>query len=309
MTSIVDALLKGERWAIAKAISILEDDGVQAREMVEMIFKHSGNARVIGVTGPAGAGKSTLVGRMIGAYRARGFRVGILAVDPSSSISGGAILGDRVRMQEHALDDGTYIRSMASRGASGGVSSALRDAIRVLDVAGFNRIIVESVGAGQLDVKISSIVDVTIVVLNPQTGDSIQAIKAGLTEVGDIYVVNKADIPGANTLYNDVKSLVVDGKNAVALKTVAVTGKGIAELIDAVEQSLSKKLSNGYKEMVRKRVESELMDIMLNMLSNLVQDRMKKEEEDDGIIEKVLNKEIDPYKAAESIIAKVIRYE
>ncbi|GBC74409.1 putative GTPase [archaeon HR05] len=307
MANIVDALLKGERWAIAKAISILEDDGIQAREIVEMIFKHSGNARVIGVTGPAGAGKSTLVGKMIGAYRARGFRVGVLAVDPSSSISGGAILGDRVRMQEHALDDGTYIRSMASRGASGGISAALRDAIRVLDVAGFNRIIVESVGAGQLDVKISSIVDLTIVVLNPQTGDSIQAIKAGLTEIGDIYVVNKADISGANTLYNDIKSLVVDGRDAIALKTVAVTGKGVDELIDAVEHSLSKKLSNGYKEMMRKRVESELMDIMLSMLSKVVQERIKKEE--GGIIEKVLKKEMDPYNAAESIVAKVIRDE
>ncbi|MEM0364562.1 MAG: methylmalonyl Co-A mutase-associated GTPase MeaB [Candidatus Nitrosocaldus sp.] len=309
MASIVDAILKGERWAIAKAISILEDDGVQAREIVGMIFKHSGNARVIGVTGPAGAGKSTLVGKMIGAYRARGFKVGVLAVDPSSSISGGAILGDRVRMQEHALDDGTYIRSMASRGASGGVSSALRDAIRVLDVAGFNRIIVESVGAGQLDVKISSIVDVTIVVLNPQTGDSIQAIKAGLTEVGDIYVVNKADIQGANTLYNDIKSLVVDGRDAIALKTVAVTGKGVDELIDAVEHTLSKKLSNGYKEMVRKRVESELMDIMLSMLSKVVQERIKREDEEHMIIEKVLNKEMDPYNAAERIVAKVIRDE
>ncbi len=307
MANIVDALLKGERWAIAKAISILEDDGIQAREIVEMIFKHSGNARVIGVTGPAGAGKSTLVGKMIGVYRARGFRVGVLAVDPSSSISGGAILGDRVRMQEHALDDGTYIRSMASRGASGGISAALRDAIRVLDVAGFNRIIVESVGAGQLDVKISSIVDLTIVVLNPQTGDSIQAIKAGLTEIGDIYVVNKADISGANTLYNDIKSLVVDGRDAIALKTVAVTGKGVDELIDAVEHSLSKKLSNGYKEMMRKRVESELMDIMLSMLSKVVQERIKKEE--GGIIEKVLKKEMDPYNAAESIVAKVIRDE
>jgi LAO/AO transport system kinase len=307
LANIVDALLKGERWAIAKAISILEDDGIQAREIVEMIFKHSGNARVIGVTGPAGAGKSTLVGKMIGVYRARGFRVGVLAVDPSSSISGGAILGDRVRMQEHALDDGTYIRSMASRGASGGISAALRDAIRVLDVAGFNRIIVESVGAGQLDVKISSIVDLTIVVLNPQTGDSIQAIKAGLTEIGDIYVVNKADISGANALYNDIKSLVVDGRDAIALKTVAVTGKGVDELIDAVEHSLSKKLSNGYKEMMRKRVESELMDIILSMLSKVVQERIKKEE--GGIIEKVLKKEMDPYNAAESIVAKVIRDE
>ncbi|MEM4398862.1 MAG: methylmalonyl Co-A mutase-associated GTPase MeaB [Candidatus Nitrosocaldus sp.] len=311
MVSIVDALLKGERWAVAKAISILEDNGIQAREIVEMIFKHSGNARVIGVTGPAGAGKSTLVGRLIGAYRARGFKVGVLAVDPSSSISGGAILGDRVRMQEHALDEGTYIRSMASRGASGGVSFALRDAIRVLDVAGFNRIIVESVGAGQLDVKISSIADVTIVVLNPQTGDSIQAIKAGLTEVGDIYVVNKADISGANALYNDIKSLVVDGRDeVVVLKTVASTGKGVDELVDAVEQSLSRKLSNGYKEMLRKRVESELMDIMLSMLSKVVQDRMEREkEEEDSIIEKVLSREIDPYKAAESIVARVVRYE
>ncbi len=307
MSSMVDALLKGERWAVAKAISILEDDGIQAREIVEIIFRHSGNSRVIGVTGPAGAGKSTLVGKMIGVYRARGFRVGVLAVDPSSSISGGAILGDRVRMQEHALDDGTYIRSMASRGASGGISFALRDAIRVLDVAGFNRIIVESVGAGQLDVKISSIADVTIVVLNPQTGDSIQAIKAGLTEVGDIYVVNKADISGANALYNDIRALVAEGRDAVAvLKTVASTGKGVDELVDAIEQSLSRKLSNGYKEIIRKRVESELMDIVFNMLAKMVKERVGIEHE---MIERVIAKEIDPYKAAESIVAKVVRYE
>ncbi|MCS6767787.1 MAG: methylmalonyl Co-A mutase-associated GTPase MeaB [Candidatus Nitrosocaldus sp.] len=304
MDSIVDALLKGERWAIAKAISVLEDDGIQAREIVEMIFRHSGKARVVGVTGPAGAGKSTLVGKMIGVYRARGFRVGVLAVDPSSSISGGAILGDRVRMQEHALDEGTYIRSMASRGASGGISSALRDAIRVLDVAGFNRIIVESVGAGQLDVKISSIADVTIVVLNPQTGDSIQAIKAGLTEVGDIYVVNKADISGANLLYNDVRSLVVDGRDAVVLKTVASTGKGVDELVDAIERSLEKKLSNGYKERERKRVESELMDIVLGMLLKVAQERIRREHD---MVDRVMKREIDPYRAAESIVSRVVR--
>ncbi|MCS7141995.1 MAG: methylmalonyl Co-A mutase-associated GTPase MeaB [Candidatus Nitrosocaldus sp.] len=304
MDSIVDALFKGERWAIAKAISVLEDDGIQAREIVEMIFRHSGKARVVGVTGPAGAGKSTLVGKMIGVYRARGFRVGVLAVDPSSSISGGAILGDRVRMQEHALDEGTYIRSMASRGASGGISSALRDAIRVLDVAGFNRIIVESVGAGQLDVKISSIADVTIVVLNPQTGDSIQAIKAGLTEVGDIYVVNKADISGANLLYNDVRSLVVDGRDAVVLKTVASTGKGVDELVDAIERSLEKKLSNGYKERERKRVESELMDIVLGMLLKVAQERIRREHD---MVDRVMKREIDPYRAAESIVSRVVR--
>ncbi len=303
---ITKALLNGERWAIAKAISIVENNALQARELVESIFKYAGNSRVIGVTGPAGAGKSTLISKIISTYRARGFKIGVLAVDPSSSISGGAILGDRVRMQEHALDDGTYIRSMASRGALGGLSLAVRDAIRILDVAGFQRIIVESVGAGQLDVKIASIADVTVVVFNPQTGDSIQAIKAGLTEIGDIYVVNKADLSGANTLYNDIRSLIVDERrDAVVVKTVATTGKGVNELVDAIESILSRieKDYKLYKEMERKRIEAELKDIVFDMLTSL----LHRSDDFNKYVDLVANKEIDPYKAAESIVKSKIR--
>jgi LAO/AO transport system kinase len=303
---ITRALLNGERWAVAKAISIVENDTLQARELVESIFKHIGNSRVIGVTGPAGAGKSTLIGKIISTYRARGFKVGVIAVDPSSSISGGAILGDRVRMQEHALDDGTYIRSMASRGALGGLSLAVRDAIKILDVAGFQRIIVESVGAGQLDVKIASIADVTVVVFNPQTGDSIQAIKAGLTEIGNIYVVNKADLSGANALYNDIKSLIVDERDdAVVVKTVATTGKGVNELVDAIESILSKmeKDYKLYKEMERRRIEAELKDIVFDMLINL----LYQSSDFNKYVDLVARREIDPYKAAESIVKSKIR--
>ncbi len=303
--NIVKALLNGERWAIAKAISIVEDDRVKRQEIVSSIFKHVGNARVIGITGPAGAGKSTLIGKMISAYRAKGFKIGVLAVDPSSSISGGAILGDRVRMQEHALDDGTYIRSMASRGMLGGLSPALRDAIRILDVAGFKRIIVESVGAGQLDVKIASIADVTIVVFNPQTGDSIQAIKAGLTEIGDIYVVNKADITGANALYNDIRSLIADEKDARVIKTVATTGKGVNELVDAIEDSISRVENNYklYKDRERRKIEEELRDIIVDMLTDI----LHKNNDLSKYVDLITSKEIDPYKAAESIVRSRVK--
>jgi LAO/AO transport system kinase len=295
LRELIDALRRGERWAIAKAITIVENDKNRARELIADIFKYSGEAKVIGITGPAGAGKSTLIGRLIGNYRARGFKVGVIAVDPSSSISGGAILGDRVRMQEHALDDGVYIRSMASRGALGGISLAVRDAIRVMDFSGFKRIIVESVGAGQLDVKISSVADVTVVVLNPQTGDGIQAIKAGLTEIGDIYVVNKADIDGADSLYNDIISLIADTRDIKVIKTVATAGKGIKELVDAIEDTLGRKDTTALE---RSRIEAELRDIVINMLMDelLARDEMKR------YVEYIARKEMNPYKAAEDIV-------
>ncbi len=305
MDDIIKALLSGERWAIAKAISMAENDRVKRQEIVCRIFKHVGDARVIGITGPAGAGKSTLISKIIGAYRARGFKIGVLAVDPSSSISGGAILGDRVRMQEHALDDGTYIRSMASRGMLGGISPALRDAIRILDAAGFKRIIVESVGAGQLDVKIASIADVTVVVFNPQTGDSIQAIKAGLTEIGDIYVINKADITGANALYNDIRSLIVDEKDARVIKTVATTGKGVNELVDAIEERISRVEGDYklYKDIQRRKIEEELRDIMVDMLMDI----LHKSDDLSRYVDLVASKEIDPYKAAEGIVRSRVK--
>jgi len=303
---LVDSLLKGERAAVAKAISMIEDDGPNAKDLIKKIFKQTGDANTIGITGPAGAGKSTLIDKIIPEYRSSGYRVAVIAVDPTSSISGGAILGDRVRMQKHALDEGTFIRSMASRGAIGGLSNAVRNAIRVLDAAGFDKIIIESVGAGQLDIEIAKIVDVTVVVFNPQTGDSIQAIKAGLTEVGDVYVVNKADLAGANKLFNDVKDLIGNTvKKPMIFKIVAQTGKGVKELVKGIEE-LIKVRSSSYKELERKRAEAELKDMVLNIVGQKVSAMLGKNKKYEECVELMISKKLDPYEAAEELAAKML---
>lgn len=303
---LIDSLFKGERSAVAKAISIIEDDGSDAKSLVKNIYKRTGDAHTIGITGSAGSGKSTLIDKLIPEYRSQGHKVGVLAVDPTSSITGGAILGDRVRMQKHALDDGTFIRSMASRGAIGGVSKAVRNAVRVLDAAGFNKIIIESVGAGQLDIEISKIVDVTVVVFNPQTGDSIQAIKAGLTEVGDVYVVNKADLAGASKLFNEVRDLIGStSKQPLVFKTVAQSGKGVKELVKAIEELLKERSSN-YKEFERKRVEAELKDMVLNMVGQKVSTMLGKSKKYQDCVDLLLKKKMDPYEAAEELAANML---
>ncbi|MDE0090960.1 MAG: methylmalonyl Co-A mutase-associated GTPase MeaB [Thaumarchaeota archaeon] len=209
MDGMLEDLKKGRRQAVAKAISLVENDPAGARRLIKKIFPHTGDSVIIGITGPAGAGKSSLINKTVVALNRMGARPAVLAVDPTSHITGGAILGDRVRMAESA-DSGTYIRSIASRGATGAVSSSLRNSIRVLEYAGFDPIMIESVGAGQTEVEISTIADVTVVVFNPHTGDSIQAIKAGLTEIGDMYLVNKCDLEGADRLYDAVRDFIAD---------------------------------------------------------------------------------------------------
>lgn len=304
---LIEQLLKGDRSAVAKAISIIEDDQKDARLLVKKIYKKTGDAHVIGLTGPAGSGKSTLIDKLIPEYRELGYKVSVLAVDPTSPISGGAILGDRARMQKHALDEGTFIRSMGSRGAIGGMSKAVRNAIRVLDAAGFDIIIIESVGAGQLDIEISKVVDVTVVVFNPQTGDSIQTIKAGLTEVGDVYVVNKGDLDGANKLFNDVRDLIGSTtRNPLVFKTVAQTGKGVKELVNAMEK-LIKSQGSSYKELERKRAEAELMDMILSTVGQRVYEKMSRNKKYKEYVNKLLNKKIDPYEAAEQLAKNLLR--
>jgi LAO/AO transport system kinase len=304
---LVQQLLKGDRSALAKAISLVEADEAGARALVRKIFRKTGRAHTIGITGPAGAGKSTLIDKLIPEYRALGHKVAVLAVDPTSSISGGAILGDRVRMQKHALDEGTFIRSMGTRGAMGGISKSVRNSIRVLDVAGFNTIMIESVGAGQLDVEISKIADITVVVFNPQAGDSIQAIKAGLTEVGDIYVVNKADLDGANKLFNDVRDLIGStSRNPKVFKTVAQTGKGVKELVNAIED-LIRARSSSYKEMERRRVEAELIDMVLGIVGRRVHEKIAKSKKYEQYVDELLEKKVDPYEAAEELAKIILR--
>ncbi len=231
MLPIVKGLLAGERRALARAISIVDNDEPESREIIKQIFSKTGNIRTVGFTGPGGAGKSSLVGKLIPECQALGYKVAVLAVDPTSPITGGAILGDRVRMQGNLGNEKVFMRSMASRGAMGGVSKSLRNAIRILDVAGYNIVLIESVGAGQLEVEISKVVDLTVVLFTPHTGDNVQAVKAGLTEIGDIYVVNKADLEGATSLYQTVVDLIGDtNRKPAVLKTSAKTGMGVDEL-------------------------------------------------------------------------------
>jgi LAO/AO transport system kinase len=304
---IVKGLLAGERRALAKAISIVDNDEPESREIIKQIFSKTGNIRTVGFTGPGGAGKSSLVGKLIPECEALGYKVAVLAVDPTSPITGGAILGDRVRMQANLGNEKVFMRSMASRGAMGGVSKSLRNAIRILDVAGYNIVLIESVGAGQLEVEISKVVDLTVVLFTPHTGDNVQAVKAGLTEIGDIYVVNKADLEGATSLYQTVVDLIGDtNRKPAVLKTSAKTGTGVNELAKNIDKLLKEKSIN-YKERERKMLEDELTDMILSILEKKISSILAKERKYSEFIDRLARKEIDPYVAAEELAGTLLR--
>ena len=297
---IVSELKSGKRRAIARAISIIENDDKTARQLVKKIFKNSGKSITIGITGPAGAGKSTLIDKTVLELKKLGYKAAVLAIDPTSHITGGAILGDRVRMAE-STDSGTYIRSMASRGATGAISLSLRNSIRVLEYAGFDVIIIESVGAGQTEVDISKIVDITVVVFNPNTGDSIQTIKAGLTEIGDIYLINKSDLTGSSQLFNAVRDFIgMTEKNPIILLTSAKSNKGISEFVKKLKELIlvKKKTKKSYEQ---SRLETELRDIVLNNVKNKVSTMLDSSSTYTKYLKKVQSKTLDPYEAAEKI--------
>ena len=307
MLPIVKGLLAGERRAIARAISIVDNDEPESREIIKQIFSKTGKIRTVGFTGPGGAGKSSLLGKLIPECEALDYRVAVLAVDPTSPITGGAILGDRVRMQGNLANEKVFMRSMASRGAMGGISKSLRNAIRILDVAGYNIVLIESVGAGQLEVEISKVVDLTVVVFTPHTGDNVQAVKAGLTEIGDIYVVNKADLEGATTLYQTILDLIGDtNRKPAVLKTSAKTGTGVDELAKNIDKLLKEKSIN-YKERERKMLEDELSDMILDILEKKVSSVIAQDRKYSEFIDKLARKEIDPYVAAEELAGILIR--
>ncbi|HXG06295.1 MAG TPA: methylmalonyl Co-A mutase-associated GTPase MeaB [Nitrososphaera sp.] len=307
MLPIVKGLLEGERRALARAISIVDNDEPESREIIRQIFSKTGKARTVGFTGPGGAGKSSLIGRLIPQCQALGYKVAVLAVDPTSPITGGAILGDRVRMQGNLDDENVFMRSMASRGAVGGVSKSLRNAIRVLDAAGYDLILVESVGAGQLEVEITKVVDLTAVLFTPHTGDNVQAVKAGLTEVGDIYIVNKSDLEGAAALYRTIVELIGDTERRPAvLKASAKTGQGIREIANTIDKLLKEK-SISYKERERKMLEDELRDMVLDMVEERASLMLSKDKRYSEFVEKLVRKEADPYAAAEELAAGLLR--
>jgi len=297
---------KGKRGAIAKAISIVENNPKSAKKLLKKIFKDSGNSIIIGITGSAGSGKSSLINKTVLALKKLGTKPAVLAIDPTSHITGGAILGDRVRMTE-STDSGTYIRSIASRGATGAVSNSLRNIIRVLEYSGFNPIIIESVGAGQTDVEISNIADITVVVFNPNTGDSIQTIKAGLTEIGDIYIVNKSDLSGTNQLFDAVLDYIGDTeRNPIILKTSVKKNTGITKFAQTLKDLMvSKKKSK--KEKNHERLEAELKDIVLNNFKEKIGGMLDSDKTFSKYLKKLQSKSIDPFEAGDKITKSLLK--
>ncbi|HXX06251.1 MAG TPA: methylmalonyl Co-A mutase-associated GTPase MeaB [Candidatus Bathyarchaeia archaeon] len=297
---LVTDLRQGKRRAIAKAISIVENNEKEARTLIKKIYKNTGKSLTIGITGPAGAGKSTLINKTSMELNKLGYKTAVLAIDPTSHITGGAILGDRVRMTE-STDSGTYIRSMASRGATGAIALALRNSIRILEFAGFDPIIIESVGAGQTEIDIAKVVDITTVVFNPNTGDNIQTIKAGLTEIGDIYLINKCDLPGANQLFDSVRDFIgMSERNPIVMMTSTKSNKGITEFAKKLkglieERRKIKKLKD------ESRLDAELKDIVLNNVKNKVSNMLDSSNTYARYLKKVQKKDLDPFEAADKI--------
>jgi LAO/AO transport system kinase len=319
---VAEKLLAGDRRALARALSLVEDGEPAARTLLAALYPHTGRAHITGVTGAPGTGKSTLVNALAKLYRAQGLTVGIIAVDPTSPFSGGAFLGDRVRMRDLAGDAGVFIRSMATRGSLGGLARATGDAVLVLDAAGFARILVETVGVGQAEVDIASTAHTTVVVEAPGLGDDVQAIKAGVLEIADVFAVNKADREGADRTVLALQAMQGMGPvghhgveagftsprpDAEAgwlppiCKTVGLTGEGVPALLEAIEAHAAYLHASGhYQDRVRLRVRSELEQILQQDLLRRLLDGLPAGAWDD-IVSRVAQREIDPYTAAEAL--------
>ena len=312
VSDLASRVFKGDHRALAKAISIVEGAGLPRQKLIQEIYPRTGNAFTVGITGPTGTGKSTLVDKTIQEFRKRGRKVGVLAIDPSSPFTGGAILGDRIRMMDHSLEREVYIRSMASRGDVGGLARAAINTIRVLDAAGMDVVIVETVGAGQTEVQVATAVDATVVVLMPQLGDEVQAFKAGFNEIGDIFVVNKADITNpSKTMFNVASGLQErNGWRPPVLKTVAIKGIGVASLVDGIERFQKFLEDHGIREeRAKKRLESELIEAAFSDFYVETVNRLKREKSWQHLLSQVAKKEIDPETAASRLVKTIARLD
>ena len=307
MLKIVEGILKGDRRSLSRAISIIDNEEGTYQEIVSQIFQNTGKAMTIGLTGPGGSGKSTLIGKLIDEFKRYGYKIAIIAVDPTSPVTGGAILGDRVRMQSNLMEKSdVFMRSIASRGAIGGISRSLRNIIRILDAAGYDLIMIESVGAGQLEIEVSKVVNLTLVVFTPNTGDKVQAVKAGITEIGDIYIVNKEDLEGANTLYNTIRDLIGETeRKPIILKCSAKTGKGTKEVAETINNLLNERVDN-FRAKDHELLEIELKDMVLNILKDKILRMLNENPNYHIFIDKIQNKKMDPFQAAEELTSNLL---
>ena len=311
---LVGRAREGDARAVGRLISLVENGSSQLRTAMTALAPHVGHARVIGLTGSPGVGKSTTTAALVAAFRGRGDRVGVLAVDPSSPFSGGALLGDRVRMQDHATDNGVYIRSMASRGHLGGLAWTTPQALRVLDAAGCDVVLVETVGVGQAEVEVASLADTTLVLIAPGMGDSIQAAKAGILEIADVFVVNKADREGADATARDLRHMLslaegrhVEDWQPPIVKTVASRGEGIDELMAALDKHQGWLEQSGRLDARRRiRAADEIEAIAVTALRTRIGD-LRGGTLLDELAGQVVAGELDPYSAADQLVADVTR--
>ena len=304
---LVERLAAGDTRALARAISTAEENVQGAADVIRSAFPLTGKAVVLGVTGSPGTGKSTLVDALVAHYRGEGKKVGVVAVDPSSPYSGGAILGDRVRMQRHANDAGVFIRSMATRGQSGGLCNAAGDAVDLLDAAGYDPVLVETVGVGQDEIDVARAADVVAVVLVPGMGDDIQAIKAGILEIADLFVINKADRPGVDRMAADLEFMLSlapsDGRpRPLVLKTVATRGEGIGELARGIGRFLETSGIAGRKERRRKRAETRFLALLGERLLGIVLQRALPPERLREVVTAIAERRTDHYTAVEDVM-------
>jgi LAO/AO transport system kinase len=299
----LDRARAGDHRALARLLSLVEDESPQVRSVIKELLPSTGAARIIGLTGAPGVGKSTVTGALVGAYRAAGKRVAVLAVDPTSPFTGGALLGDRVRMQEHATDDQVFIRSMASRGHLGGLAASTPQAIRVLDAAGFELIIIETVGVGQAEVAIASLADSVVVLLAPGMGDAIQAAKAGILEVADVFVVNKADKPDSQQVVRDLRNMIAlahqEWKPPI-VSTIAMKGEGLGELVERLDEHWAWLNSTSNLEKRRQgRAREEITALAFTALrGRLAASGL------DELARRVAGGTLDPFTAAEELLSQ-----
>ncbi len=306
-SDLLERARAGDKRSAARLLSVVENDEPGAAEALRTLYPLTGHAEIVGITGPPGGGKSTLVNRLAGAYRATNDRVAVVAVDPSSPFSGGAILGDRIRMRERFLDEGLFIRSMASRGHSGGLSRATSRIVNVLDALGYGVVLVETVGVGQEEVEVVRVADTVCLVTVPGLGDDIQAIKAGVLEIADVLVVNKADRPGADETARDLAQMLTLGAPRIAwkppiIRTVAATGEGTDELVAAIAKHRAWASESGEREARRRAAaRAEVEELLRESLVRRLRDRIG-EDRVDSAIARVAERRVDPYAAVDELL-------